>query len=166
MDNNVTNKTAESSNSSTQYSVEEKTNGDWSPEELQSSSAHTARSVQADRNIEIQANGQYLTTVHEEAATNGATLIDFEYAGYNYRAWDIANHFNEFAGFDFNIEKDFPIFDQRTEFLSHYVRGVCAHDLKSKSYLSGIVNNPDELKNFTEGLQVPLRFLVFIFFST
>ena len=27
-------------------------------------------------------------------------LIDFEYGSYNYRGYDIGNHFNEFAGFD------------------------------------------------------------------
>ena len=27
-------------------------------------------------------------------------LIDFEYAFYNYRAFDIANHFCEYAGFE------------------------------------------------------------------
>lgn len=25
-------------------------------------------------------------------------FIDYEYAGYNYQAYDIGNHFNEFAG--------------------------------------------------------------------
>lgn len=25
-------------------------------------------------------------------------FIDYEYAGYNYQAFDIGNHFNEFAG--------------------------------------------------------------------
>lgn len=29
-------------------------------------------------------------------------LIDFEYGSYNYRGFDIGNHFNEFAGFDYN----------------------------------------------------------------
>ena len=27
-------------------------------------------------------------------------LIDFEYAGYNFRAYDVANHFNNYNGFD------------------------------------------------------------------
>ncbi len=28
------------------------------------------------------------------------TIIDFEYGGYNYRGFDLGNHFNEWAGFD------------------------------------------------------------------
>jgi ethanolamine kinase len=27
-------------------------------------------------------------------------LIDFEYGSYNYRGFDIGNHFNEYAGYD------------------------------------------------------------------
>lgn len=30
--------------------------------------------------------------------TGHVRFIDYEYAGYNYQAYDIANHFNEFAG--------------------------------------------------------------------
>lgn len=30
--------------------------------------------------------------------TGRVRFIDYEYAGYNYQAFDIGNHFNEFAG--------------------------------------------------------------------
>lgn len=30
--------------------------------------------------------------------TGHVHFIDYEYAGYNYQAFDIGNHFNEFAG--------------------------------------------------------------------
>ena len=30
--------------------------------------------------------------------TGNVKFIDYEYAGYNYQAYDIGNHFNEFAG--------------------------------------------------------------------
>lgn len=30
--------------------------------------------------------------------TNSVTLIDYEYAGFNYQAFDIGNHFAEFIG--------------------------------------------------------------------
>lgn len=33
-----------------------------------------------------------------DEATNDVTFIDFEYAACNYQAFDIGNHFNEFAG--------------------------------------------------------------------
>lgn len=36
-----------------------------------------------------------------DEANNKVTFIDFEYAGYNYQAFDIGNHFAEFAGNDF-----------------------------------------------------------------
>lgn len=32
-------------------------------------------------------------------------FIDYEYAGYNYQAFDIGNHFNEFAGNAISFEK-------------------------------------------------------------
>ena len=32
-------------------------------------------------------------------------LIDFEYAEYNYRGFDLANHFNEYAGFECEYDK-------------------------------------------------------------
>jgi len=35
-------------------------------------------------------------------------IIDYEYGGYNYCAFDIANHFCEHAGFDFDLEKWYP----------------------------------------------------------
>lgn len=35
-------------------------------------------------------------------------FIDFEYGSFNYIAFDIANHFCEYSGFDSNFEKSFP----------------------------------------------------------
>jgi hypothetical protein len=32
--------------------------------------------------------------------TDKLYFIDFEYGSYSYRGYDIANHFNEYAGFD------------------------------------------------------------------
>ncbi|XP_063811327.1 ethanolamine kinase 2 [Pseudophryne corroboree] len=51
-------------------------------------------------------------------------FIDYEYAGYNYQAYDIANHFNEFAGVS---EPDYRLFPDRQtqlEWLRHYL-GAC-----------------------------------------
>jgi ethanolamine kinase len=36
-------------------------------------------------------------SAQQEAALH---IIDFEYGGYNYRGFDLGNHFNEWAGFD------------------------------------------------------------------
>jgi ethanolamine kinase len=52
---------------------------------------------------------------------SGLILIDFEYAGYNYRGYDIGNHFNEYAGFDFEIVKYFPNSQQRMDFYIYYI---------------------------------------------
>uniref|UniRef100_A0A8C5M6G4 ethanolamine kinase n=1 Tax=Leptobrachium leishanense TaxID=445787 RepID=A0A8C5M6G4_9ANUR len=48
-------------------------------------------------------------------------FIDYEYSGYNYQAYDIANHFNEFAGVD---EPDYRLFPSRQTqvlWLRHYL---------------------------------------------
>ena len=47
-------------------------------------------------------------------------LIDFEYSGYNYRAFDIVNHFNEWCGFDLNWD-NFPNEDTQRRFLKAYL---------------------------------------------
>jgi len=67
----------------------------------------------------------------ESTTTNGRKcdiqLIDFEYGGYNYRSFDIANHFNEWAGGTDNARPDysrFPNADQRKRFLLSYLCAV------------------------------------------
>ena len=122
----------ESESKTTQYSLEEKNNGSWSPELLQSSSKRVI-TVRDNQVQESQGDDTINLKKDEIDDTEGITLIDFEYAGYNCRAWDIANHFNEFAGFDFNIEKDFPSKERRLLFLKHYVKGVARNGSGSNS---------------------------------
>ena len=62
----------------------------------------------------------------QESSKEGVTLIDFEYAGFNPRAYDLANHFNEFAGFDFDIENRFPPQALRFAYLTHYLDAASA----------------------------------------
>mmetsp|Transcript_17447 Transcript_17447/g.59269 ORF Transcript_17447/g.59269 Transcript_17447/m.59269 type:complete len:378 (+) Transcript_17447:75-1208(+) len=50
-------------------------------------------------------------------------LIDYEYAGPSYRAYDMANHFCEHAGFSADFEAGFPGEDVRRRFLAAYLRG-------------------------------------------
>lgn len=50
-----------------------------------------------------------------------AMLIDYEYAAHNPAAWDIANHFCEYAGLDFEIETKFPDKESRLRFLTAYI---------------------------------------------
>ncbi len=63
---------------------------------------------------------------------NGAIdLIDFEYGGVNFIAFDIANHFNEWAGGAENAagEADYSLFPskgQQRDFISSYLRAATA----------------------------------------
>ncbi|XP_014236321.1 ethanolamine kinase 1 [Trichogramma pretiosum] len=45
-------------------------------------------------------NDLLLTNILHNEKENKVTFIDFEYAAYNFQAFDIANHFAEFAGVD------------------------------------------------------------------
>jgi ethanolamine kinase len=57
--------------------------------------------------------------INEE--TDEIRFIDFEYAGPNYQAFDIANHFNEWAGFEADYSR-YPNKKQQYEFYSNYLR--------------------------------------------
>ncbi|MEE6517620.1 hypothetical protein FKM82_027953 [Ascaphus truei] len=48
-------------------------------------------------------------------------FIDYEYAGYNYQAYDIANHFNEFAGVSEPDYRLFPGRQTQLRWLRHYL---------------------------------------------
>ncbi|GJN33895.1 hypothetical protein PR202_gb22524 [Eleusine coracana subsp. coracana] len=47
-------------------------------------------------------------------------LIDFEYGSYSYRGYDIANHFNEYAGFDCEYDL-YPDKDAQYHFFRNYL---------------------------------------------
>jgi len=49
-------------------------------------------------------------------------FIDYEYGCYNYAGFDIANHFNEYAGFDCNFEKWYPKRDAQLDFMKVYLK--------------------------------------------
>ncbi|KAM3935414.1 ethanolamine kinase 2 [Leptodactylus fuscus] len=51
-------------------------------------------------------------------------FIDYEYAGYNYQAYDISNHFNEFAGVREPDYRLLPDRETQLEWLRHYL-GAC-----------------------------------------
>ncbi|RYY35212.1 hypothetical protein EON62_02670 [archaeon] len=61
-------------------------------------------------------------TPTEEGMTPGARLrvIDFEYGAYNYRGFDVANHFCEHAGFDFDLERWYPAPDLQRHWFQVY----------------------------------------------
>ncbi|KAI9909574.1 hypothetical protein PsorP6_014825 [Peronosclerospora sorghi] len=47
-------------------------------------------------------------------------IIDYEYGGYNYRAFDIANHFCENCGFDLDLEM-YPSIEKQVAFFKAYM---------------------------------------------
>lgn len=58
--------------------------------------------------------------------TSDVSFIDYEYASAAPAAFDIANHFSEWGGFDCDYSV-LPTCSQRKEFLQHYVRSFCSH---------------------------------------
>jgi len=77
-------------------------------------------------------SGNILSTT----ATKKIVFIDFEYACYNYIGFDIANHFNEYAGFDCNFRKSYPTRRKQTDFLIAYwsVPGSLPEDFPKKLF--------------------------------
>ncbi|XP_050271885.1 probable ethanolamine kinase isoform X2 [Quercus robur] len=62
-------------------------------------------------------------------------LIDFEYGSYNYRGFDIGNHFNEYAGYDCDYSL-YPSKEEQYHFFRHYLQpdnplGVPDKDLEA-----------------------------------
>ncbi|OIV98213.1 hypothetical protein TanjilG_18752 [Lupinus angustifolius] len=58
-------------------------------------------------------------------------FIDYEYASYNYRGFDIANHFAEYAGFecDYNL---YPNKNEQYHFFRHYIQPDRPHEVSEK----------------------------------
>ncbi|CAM9583071.1 unnamed protein product [Phaeothamnion confervicola] len=67
-------------------------------------------------------------------------IIDFEYGGYNYRGFDIANHFCEHAGFDSDYDKSFPTAATEIHFLREYVRATAPELLCAAADKPGAAN--------------------------
>ncbi|GER37070.1 protein kinase superfamily protein [Striga asiatica] len=62
-------------------------------------------------------------------------FIDFEYGSYNYRGFDIGNHFNEYAGYECDYSM-YPSKDEQYYFFRHYLiperpDEVCDEDLEA-----------------------------------
>lgn len=56
----------------------------------------------------------------EGEAEGEVQLIDFEYSDFTYRSFDIANHFNEYAGFECDYSR-FPDSSHIAHFLRQYL---------------------------------------------
>lgn len=97
-------------------------------------------------------------------------LIDYEYAGYNIRAWDIANHFCEYSGFEYEVGDRMPEKAQRMIFLHTYVSAIMAQkqvedDLLAQAREKGVYLEPtnntvsDELMAIAQNKQFYADFL-------
>ncbi|XP_073100974.1 probable ethanolamine kinase isoform X2 [Elaeis guineensis] len=58
-------------------------------------------------------------------------FIDFEYGSYSYRGYDIANHFNEYAGFDCDYNL-YPEKNVQCHFFQNYLRPDRPHEVPDK----------------------------------
>lgn len=77
---------------------------------------------------------------YDGSAAPSLTIIDYEYTCYNTRAFDIANHFCEYAGFDFDIRNLFPNEDIRALFLRNYVAEAkeCSAEEIAPQFIKGL----------------------------
>ena len=80
-------------------------------------------------------------------------LIDFEYGGVNFVSFDIANHFNEFAGGTENKEGEpnydlFPCESKRVEFITSYLRTA-----KSLTFSESIEPSDEDIETMQRELQ-------------
>ncbi|XP_022730655.1 probable ethanolamine kinase isoform X2 [Durio zibethinus] len=58
-------------------------------------------------------------------------FIDFEYGSYNYRGFDIGNHFNEYAGYDCDYSL-YPSKDEQHHFFRHYLQPEKPYEVSEK----------------------------------
>lgn len=66
-------------------------------------------------------NDLLLGNVIYEKSTDRITFIDYEYAGQNFQAYDIGNHFTEFAGVDVVDYRHYPSKEFQLEWLRCYL---------------------------------------------
>lgn len=66
------------------------------------------------------------------AKENRVQFIDFEYGAFNYAAFDVANHFCEYAGFDFDLKRWYPGFEAQQVFWRAYVGGEAEDDVSDE----------------------------------
>ncbi|RYH20722.1 hypothetical protein EON65_22605 [archaeon] len=68
-------------------------------------------------------SGNILASMGNTEHIESVSFIDYEYAAYNYRAYDLADFFCEFGGLDINMKANFPSEDVRNEFVKTYLKG-------------------------------------------
>lgn len=94
----------------------------------------------------------------DQLLLDGLTFIDFEYGGINYYAYDIANHFNEYAGGTAAEDNSTPDYDrcpdesQRKVFLEAYADEYNAAKQSSNADENGIT--AEELGAMVDGFSL------------
>lgn len=76
--------------------------------------------------------------------------MDFEYGAYNYRAFDFANHFCEYAGFDCDWKKHFPEREHMKQCVSDYVQTLCGNKESKEAMEKEVVDLFDRKSGFTD----------------
>ncbi|KAL7717612.1 ethanolamine kinase [Entamoeba marina] len=74
-------------------------------------------------------------------------LIDYEYSSYNYRAFDLANHFVEWCGFECNWD-NFPSKETQRRFLSIYVSHNTGKDVDDAMVVDRVNELLEDVKWF------------------
>jgi len=87
-----------------------------------------------------------------------AYFIDFEYGGFNYLAYDIANHFNEHTGVDAVLDHSlFPDRQYQIQWLTTYIKLGKAHDaglaLKDVDSVTALSASAEEVEHLYADVQ-------------
>lgn len=87
--------------------------------------------------------------------TNQMFFVDYEYASYNYRGFDIANHFCEYAGFELDYTK-YPNYEIRKQFVTSYLKTLKENDKNNTE------PTKEEIKSLLEEVEsfVPLSHML------
>nr|XP_060628986.1 ethanolamine kinase 2 isoform X1 [Anolis sagrei ordinatus] len=70
-------------------------------------------------------------------------FIDYEYTGYNYQAYDIGNHFNEFAGLNEVDYSLYPSKEVQIQWLRYYLQAYKKLGQEGQEERSGIVHEEE-----------------------
>ncbi len=85
-------------------------------------------------------NDLLLKNIIYDSDKKSVTFIDFEYADYNYQAFDIGNHFCEFAGVDTYNPSLYPSKEFQMRWLRNYLEAGFA--LKGRSIVTNSLKEP------------------------
>lgn len=78
---------------------------------------------------------------HHAGDRMGVTFIDFEYADFNFQAFDISNHFCEFAGVDDYDPSKYPDVEFQLKWLRNYLKNWKKSSSSLHNYTNGSRHN-------------------------